>query len=201
MEKRLICIPTVVLASILVFGGCEQEEVSCLRFTDEDPGKLTGYRSPKLGEPCPKDVIIPEGTTSIGLRAFFRKSLDSVTFAHDGLLHTIGISAFRSNNLTSVDIPEGVEKINSEAFAFNPLSSLTLPESLTYIGFDAFKGTQLTSVIIPMNVMLIYSRAFGDNPNLASVCIEAPEENIEIAPDAFPEAAVVEFAEDCSALL
>ena len=200
MEKGLARISTIVLASIFVLAGCEQAEISCLRFNDEDPGKITGYRSLTLSEPCPKDVLIPEGTTSINLRAFFRKSLETVTFPQDGFLTSIGIGAFKSNNLTEIVLPEGLTHIGNEALAFNPLTSATLPESLISIGFEAFRGTNLASVVIPANVMLIYGRAFIENPYLVSVCIEAPPEDIDIAPDAFPEATDIEFAEDCGNL-
>lgn len=38
-----------------------------------------------------------------------------------------------------------------------------------YIGDAAFESNKLTSIVIPASVKTIGSRAFGDNPGLASL--------------------------------
>jgi hypothetical protein len=46
------------------------------------------------------------------------------------------------------------------AFANNPLTNITLPNSLTTIGQYAFRRTQLTSVVVPNSVRSLHAEAF-----------------------------------------
>ncbi len=62
------------------------------------------------------DVVIPEGVTAIGERAFFY-----------------------CNGLTSVTIPDTVTSIGAEAFSGQTgLTNVTIPDSVTRIGYQAF---------------------------------------------------------------
>ena len=54
-----------------------------------------------------------------------------------------------------------VTNINSRAFAFCSLTSITIPNSVTYIGRDAFRGCCLPSITIPNSVTYIGSEAFA----------------------------------------
>ena len=60
--------------------------------------------------------------------------------------------AFRGKNLTSVVIPNGIEKIFAESFTNNSITTVTIPTSVTYLSCTAFDG----GVTITLN-----------NPNLA----------------------------------
>ena len=53
---------------------------------------------------------------------------------------TIGESAFGSNALTSVVIPDSVTSIGEAAFYNNALTSVIIPDSVTSIGGSAFSG-------------------------------------------------------------
>ena len=83
------------------------------------------------------------------------------------------------------------------AFAYNALTSVTLPESLVDISFWTFAHNDLTDIIIPRNVVWIGSDAFCYNPRLAFVCVEAPRAGIQISAKAFGPRALVEFAQRC----
>jgi hypothetical protein len=107
----------------------------------------------------------------------------------------IGREAFRSSNITSIVIPEGVTIIHEsafadcselssvtlpnsltsiDAFAFSnctSLSTITFPNSLTIIGRGAFQESGLTSVSWPAGIHVISSRAFYNCKNLQSVTI------------------------------
>ena len=92
----------------------------CFKFAATDAGKINDYydnEDDNTSNPaCPKDVVIPQGVTSIGNYAFW------------------------NNLLTSVIIPEGVTSIGVEAFAYNGvLNSIIIPEGVTSIGEGAFK--------------------------------------------------------------
>ena len=83
---------------------------------------------------------------------------------------SIGNNAFKSNNLTSITIPNSVTSIGNEAFFYNNLTSVNIPNSLTSIGDCAFSSNQLTSVNIPNSVTSIGDYAFMNN-NLTSLII------------------------------
>ena len=72
-------------------------------------------------------------------------------------------SAFASNGLNSVVIPDSVTRIEGAAFYSNNLTSVTLPKNLQYIGGSAFRENKLTSIDIPKSVTKIESAAFVRN--------------------------------------
>lgn len=97
-----------------------------------------------------KDLVIPDGVTSIRYQTF-----DSCS------------------GLTSVSIPNSVTSIGESAFwSCSGLTSITIPNSVTSIGSSAFSGcTGLTSIIIPNSVTNIGQSAFGFCTGLKSVTI------------------------------
>ncbi len=96
------------------------------------------------------DLIIPNGVTNIGERAFWRcTGLTSVVIPSS--VTSIGETAFAAcTGLTSIIIPEGVTSIGSSAFTgCSSLTSITIPESVTSIGVPAFSGCSgLTSITV-----------------------------------------------------
>src|SRR5574344_1485245 len=91
-------------------------------------------------------------------------------------------AAFAYNQLTSVTIPNSVTSIGECAFAYNKLTSVTIPDSVISIGDFAFSNNQLTSVTIPNSITSITNFAFFDN-KLTSVTI--PNSVTSIGEDAF----------------
>ena len=120
-----------------------------------------------------KSVIIENGVTSIGDKAFyFCSSLTSVTIPDS--VTTIGEWAFpRCTSLTSVTIPDSVTTIGDHAFSYcSSLTSVTIPNSVTTIGELAFYDcSSLTSVTIPNSVTTIGEWAFSGCSSLTSVTI------------------------------
>ena len=88
-----------------------------------------------------KDLVIPDGVTSIGNYAFEMCSgLTSITIPNS--VTSIGSGAFwRCSGLTSVIIGNSVTSIGSSAFdSCKGLISVTIPNSVTSIGSWAFDG-------------------------------------------------------------
>jgi hypothetical protein len=83
---------------------------------------------------------------------------------------SIGDEAFAWAPLTSVTIPNSVTSIGDFAFYETPLTSVTIPNSVTSIGDGAFAWAPLTSVTIPNSVTSIGEGAFADT-SLTSVTI------------------------------
>ena len=120
-----------------------------------------------------QSVIIRDGVTSIGDRAFYAcNSLTSVTIGNS--VTSIGYNAFYyCDSLTSVTIPNSVTSIGLGAFArCSSLAFVTIPNSVTSIGESAFYNcSSLPSVTIPNSVRSIGDYAFNGCKSLTSVTI------------------------------
>lgn len=152
-------------------------------------------------------LIIPEGVTNIGGKAFENcislqsidipnsvKSIGWYAFAGCTSLQSIEIpygvtsinnGAFRGcTSLQSIEIPNGMTKIGVGVFAgCTSLQSIEIPQSVTYI-VGAFRGcTSLKSIDIPNSVTKIDGPAFRNCTSLQN--IDIPNSVIEIGKSAF----------------
>ena len=82
------------------------------------------------------------------------------TIPNDGSVTSIGCAAFRGMNITSITIPNSVTYIDQSAFEeCNKLTSITIPNSVTYIDAKAFYGCNgVTSVSVDANNKVYYSK-------------------------------------------
>jgi len=95
-------------------------------------------------------VSIPESVTTISRNAFVSNQISSVDIP--GTL--VYLSGFNVNNLTSVDIPQGVQLIGEWAFRMNQLTSVNIPDSVIDIRAQAFRHNQLTEVSVPRHTTI-----------------------------------------------
>lgn len=90
-------------------------------------------------EPGVTDVVIPEGVTEIGRRAFMGCThMKQVTFPAS--LKTVGWQAFyRCTGLTSLDIPGTIQQFSFQAFArCTGITEVTIAENAARVGVYAF---------------------------------------------------------------
>jgi len=141
-----------------------------------------------------KNIIIPDGVTSVGNAAFKDCSeLEKVTLPDS--VKSIGESAFSGCvGLQRITIPEGVTSIGIEVFAgCTGLQNITIPDNVTSIGKSAFSGcVGLQSVTIPEGVTSIGSRAFDGCESLVNISI--PDSMIEIG-SAFDKCEKIKYNE------
>ena len=97
-----------------------------------------------------KEVVIEDGVTSIGNKAF-----DSCS------------------SLTSITIPNSVTSIKAATFyGCTSLTSITIPDSVTSIGYATFTGcSSLTSITIPDSVTSIGESAFSNCSSLQTISL------------------------------
>ena len=123
--------------------------------TLEGTGAMENFSDSPWRYANPSKVVIGEGITTIGMKAFY------------------------SCPLTSVAIPNSVTKIGQEAFAYSYLTSVDIPNSVTSIEKGAFfQCTWLTSVTISNSLTSIADQTFMQCFNLASVTIPSSVTNI-----------------------
>jgi hypothetical protein len=80
--------------------------------------------------------------------------------------------------LTSVTIPNGVERIGDGAFMDVPLVNVSIPNTVKELAFNSFRRTNLTSVVIPASVEKIGRQAFSFT-SLVTVTFEGNDAVIE----------------------
>lgn len=116
------------------------------KYVPSDTGKAIAPGEYEYGKF--EEFIIPEGTESIGSRAFeYCKQLKSITIP--GSVKTIGGDAFQyCKSLSEVYICEGCETLNYRTFGYcDALTDVTLPASLTSIHKGTFSYSTNTLTI------------------------------------------------------
>ena len=117
-------------------------------------------------------VLYNKDKTSIIL---YPEKKSGTTFAIPNTVKIIESAAFNYSTLSSITIPDAVTEIKFGAFwKCEKLAAITLPNSLETLGEDAFhECTSLTSITIPASVKEIGYGAFSYCSKLASFQVNA----------------------------
>ena len=95
------------------------------------------------------------GITSLTLPENVKTSYDDSTWETTGKGLTergdffIGASAFQKNNLTTLELPDGVIYIGGNAFNSNQLTTVKLPKSIMMVGNAAFGKNSISTLEFP----------------------------------------------------
>lgn len=122
--------------------------------------------------PQKRSVSLPDGLLVIGNHSFSSSSIRSIDIPNTVV--EIKSDAFSiCNHLTTVKFPESLVILGSGAFSqCSSLESINLPQSLEEIGWQAFSGcNNLKEVIIPDNVKTIGTGAFSFCKSLAKIIL------------------------------
>lgn len=86
----------------------------------------------------------------------------------------LGVQCFKkSKNCESITLPDSVNEIGKEAFAFCPASTVNLPNGIKKISSFCFYSSAITSIVLPDTLEEIEDNAFGECYNLESIIIPA----------------------------
>ena len=120
------------------------------------------------------EKAVLKAADNLGEYAVIPKELEGVTVE--------GIGAFEGcENLTDINIPQNVMKIEDMTFAdCTSLENIKLPEKLQEIGVKAFSNTDLKEIVIPDGTKAIDIKAFENCKNLKTVVLPKSVEYIAV---------------------
>ena len=126
--------------------------------TSEPNANYAPWRFTKVTE-----VEIKEGIKNIGSYAFADMgSITSVKLPEG--LERIGLSGFNGVQITSLDLPSTIISIDSYAFSAAPIENINgLPEGIQSIERRAFHNSKFTDLVIPESLTNLAADAFGDD--------------------------------------
>ena len=119
-----------------------------------------------------EEVVLPETLIEIGAQAFSSSQLIKTINIPDNV-QIIGIDAFAYTYLEMVHLPKTLKKIEKGAFwGSYSLKNITLPDSLEEIGQDVFNQSEvLEKITVPKNVKYIGDAAFSGCKNLTEITV------------------------------
>ena len=125
--------------------------------TSETDTNYAPWRFEKVTE-----VNIKEGIKTIGVHAFVdMKSITSVQLPEG--LEKIGRSSFNGVQITNLDLPSTVTTIGKYAFSNAPIENINgLPDGIQTIDNRTFSSAKFTDLVIPSSVTNLSKGAFGD---------------------------------------
>ena len=165
---------SVTDVNTLAFSGCSNLTAFYGKFASQDnrclivDGELTHFAPAGITQ-----YSIPEGITSIGVRAFEDVETLTEVIIPQGVI-SIKFGAFNGcEYLQSITIPDSVNTIENSAFYGCTLASnITIGSGLTEIGDNVFGDCKhLTNVVIPDNIISIGKSAFSGCSALERITI------------------------------
>lgn len=123
-------------------------------------------------------VTFNEGLTYIAASAF--EGCEALAeIALPDTLHDIANSAFKNAGLKSVDLGDGVAKVNSEAFAGNKnLTDLYIGKNVEKLGNGAFADcSKLVAVNLPASLVSFSGNAFSGCDSLVKITVDSENKN------------------------
>lgn len=164
-------------ADKLTFHNKQGSNITKVEFA---PGVKTIKARAFCGLQQVKEIIVPEGVTTINSHAFYNCGVEKIVLP--STLKTIGDSAFNHcTALREINLPEGITKMGDYAF-YGDAALDKMPEwpkSLTTIPHYCFEHTGFTEIIIPDHVKVIGNGAF-DGVTVKTVIIPNSVESIGI---------------------
>lgn len=173
-NKKLL---SVILALILALSVIPTATLSVSAGMDwgEDPEEYNGFQ-------YVLDSVWGQETYTVRIKGYIGDDTDIVIPDRIGEYYVTSIDsyAFSFSNIKSVTLPDHLETIEQRAFInCTELTEITISDSVTYICDNAFEGCEgLTKITIPDSVTCINSDAFKNCTGLTEITIPASVNDI-----------------------
>lgn len=115
-----------------------------------------------------KNIVVSEGIKYIEVYSF--RNISGLSIELPSTLEYIGNSAFESSGINSINFPEGLIGVNTDAFKKTRFTQtdITLPQSLKYLAQTVFSYSNITSVHLGSQVIMCnyqdYNFSIGFEP-------------------------------------
>jgi hypothetical protein len=123
---------------------------------------------------------LKEGDELVSTRRFYGKNLSTIELP--STIKRIEESAFEDNELTEIVLPAALTYIGPRAFSNNQITKLEIPEGVTEIGDYAFSNNKISEITLPVSIEKIGNNVFSNN---AIQKLEIPESVVTIGNNAF----------------
>ena len=105
------------------------------------------------------DVVLPQGVKIISNNSFTEtRNLNSIELPNG--VEKIEQSAFQNSSMVRINLPNTLKSIGDFAFGTTALEDIIIPNSVTELGEYVFYGTPLESVVMSDSVKVIPNSAF-----------------------------------------
>ncbi len=120
-----------------------------------------------------KNLTLPSTLTKLGDRAFYLSYIETLDFAPNAKIESIGPYAFNHcKQLASVKLPTSVKKLETGAFSHcYALKSIDLPNSITTLEDFVFAGSALESITLPESIKTMGAGTFKNCLDLKSAAL------------------------------
>ena len=168
------------------FARCTNMESITLNGDLEEIGQ-EAFNNTKI-----KEIYIPASVTYLNPIFIYNNSMDKIEIDPQNQNYTSDDKFIYNKNKTeliryyksdsSVEIPEGVEKIGACAFHNKAINNVTISSTVIELNQCFQYCSALTSITIPSNVEKISSACFYDCKNLAQINVDNTKNSITGAP-------------------
>ena len=127
-----------------------------------------------------KELFLPKNIMSLSDSSFSScQNLEKVIFEEDSQMTELPLYVFSGcDNLSEINIPEGMKKIGTYAFDFCNFTQITLPDSLQTIEISAFSHNKnLTTIHIPKGVTDLQGGALWSQGDASFTSFTVAEDN------------------------
>jgi hypothetical protein len=157
-SRGLLAALALLLAFGTVLAACGKKD------SGGDSGRARTSSAPAKNEPTPREKYGAKAPDPSKLSGETLTIPEGMTIIPKGYLETLP----KGKKFVNVIIPEGVTKIEEEAFSRNTvirdsIETVVFPSTLTEIGPKAFALQSIKELYIPDNVTKIGERAFDEN--------------------------------------
>ena len=126
-------------------------------------------------------LVMPPNIEFINVAAFAGNHIGNLVFPENSKLKAIGLGAFQTSQISSIEIPASVKSIGSGAFGSCGITNLTFETGSQLIAIysdrnqnGAFEGNNLTQVRMPSTLKYMTTYTFDNNPNLTQITLTSP---------------------------
>ena len=121
-----------------------------------------------------QEIRIPESVVEWGSGGAFQYSALKTAYLPDSMTSIPNYMFNGCESLTTVHFGKNVRSVGSYAFQSTAFSSITLPDTITFVGAGAFRYAQkLKSIVLPAELKYLYGEAFQGCISLEKITLPA----------------------------